>query len=94
MQAQYGNATVSRVVDIDPFALPLSFLFPDATLEALAPARAALACTHVDWANAAVLHAVQSHLIRFAGKTFASAHHRMSQTEIDYRTGWAAASTF
>ena len=23
MQAQYGNATVSRVIDIDPFALPL-----------------------------------------------------------------------
>jgi glyoxylase-like metal-dependent hydrolase (beta-lactamase superfamily II) len=69
MQVQYGNATVSRVIDLDPFALPLSFLFPDATMEALAPACAALAGTYVDWAHATVLLAVQSHLIRFAGKT-------------------------
>jgi glyoxylase-like metal-dependent hydrolase (beta-lactamase superfamily II) len=69
MQAQYGSATVSRVVDLDPFALPLKFLFPNATLEALAPARDMLAGIHVDWANAAVLLAVQSRLIRFGGKT-------------------------
>ena len=43
MQAQYGRATVSRVIDLDPFALPLEFLFPNATLEALAPARDMLA---------------------------------------------------
>jgi glyoxylase-like metal-dependent hydrolase (beta-lactamase superfamily II) len=69
MQARYGSATVTRIVDIDPFALPLTFLFPDATLDALAPSRDALASTHVDWANVAVLLAVQSHLVRFAGKT-------------------------
>ena len=34
--ARYGSATVSRIVDLDPFALPLGFLFPGATLEALA----------------------------------------------------------
>lgn len=68
MQAQYSNATVSRVVDLDPFPLPLSFLFPDASLQALTPAREALE-RHVDWANSAVLLAVQSHLVRFAGKT-------------------------
>jgi glyoxylase-like metal-dependent hydrolase (beta-lactamase superfamily II) len=69
MQAQYGGATVARVVDIDPFALPLNFLFPDARLELLAPAREALDGRHLDWASSAVLLAVQGHLVRFAGKT-------------------------
>ena len=68
MTAWYGSATVSRVIDLDPFALPLTFLFPNATIEALAPERDTLAGTHVDWPNAAILLAVQSHLIRFAGK--------------------------
>lgn len=67
--SRYGSATVSRIVDIDPFPLGLGFLFPGATLEALAHAREALAGTHVDWANGTVLLAVQSHLIRFGGKT-------------------------
>ena len=26
--ARYGSATVSRIIDLDPFALPLAFLFP------------------------------------------------------------------
>ena len=69
LEAQYGSATVNRIVDIDPFPLGLGFLFPGATLEALSPARDALAGTHVDWANGTVLLAVQSHLIRFGGKT-------------------------
>jgi glyoxylase-like metal-dependent hydrolase (beta-lactamase superfamily II) len=68
-ESRYGSAIVSRVVDIDPFALGLGFLFPGATLEALAPAREALADTHIDWAKGTVLLAVQSHLIRFGGKT-------------------------
>lgn len=68
-EVQYGSATVNRIVDIDPFALGLGFLFPGATLEALSPARDALAGTHIDWANGTVLLAVQSHLIRFGGKT-------------------------
>ena len=67
--ARYGSAHVHRVIDLDPFALPLGFLFPGATLEALAPARGTLAGTHIDWANTTVLLAVQSHLIRFGGKT-------------------------
>jgi glyoxylase-like metal-dependent hydrolase (beta-lactamase superfamily II) len=69
MTAQYGEATVSRVIDLDPFALPLKFLFPTATLEAIELDRDALAGIHIDWTNAAVLLAVQSHLIRFGGKT-------------------------
>jgi glyoxylase-like metal-dependent hydrolase (beta-lactamase superfamily II) len=68
-QSWYGNATVCRVVDIDPFPLGLGFLFPGATLAALAPARDTLTGTHVDWAKGTVLLAVQSHLIRFGGKT-------------------------
>ena len=67
--ASYGSATVHRVVDIDPFALPLSFLFPGATLEALGPTRDVLAGSHIDLQTASVLLAIQSHLIRFGGKT-------------------------
>ena len=69
MSARYGDATVARIIDLDPFALPLDFLFPDASLAALAHARAMLAGTHLDWANGQILLAVQSHLVRFAGKT-------------------------
>jgi glyoxylase-like metal-dependent hydrolase (beta-lactamase superfamily II) len=67
--AQYGTARVHRVVDLDPFAIPLDFIFPGATIEALAPHRDALAPTHVDFDNATILIAIQSHLIRFGGKT-------------------------
>jgi glyoxylase-like metal-dependent hydrolase (beta-lactamase superfamily II) len=68
MTAQYGKATVDRVIDIDPFALPLGFLFPDAQPGALAPHAEALD-RHVDLAAGNILLAVQSHLVRFAGKT-------------------------
>jgi len=64
-----GRAVIQRVVDLDPFALGLDFLFPDATLAALANWRDTLAGRHVNWRNAAVLLAVQSHLVRFGGKT-------------------------
>jgi glyoxylase-like metal-dependent hydrolase (beta-lactamase superfamily II) len=67
--AQCESATVSRVIDIDPFALPLAFLFPGATLDALGTARDSLTGTHVDWTHGNILLAVQSHLIRFGGKT-------------------------
>jgi glyoxylase-like metal-dependent hydrolase (beta-lactamase superfamily II) len=69
MAAQYGEATVSRIIDLDPFALPLDFLFPNATLAAIAHARDMLAGTHIDWTGAKVLLAVQSHLLRVGGKT-------------------------
>ena len=67
--AQYGSASVHRVIDLDPFTLPLPFLFPGASIEALGAAADALDGTHIDKANGAVHLAVQSHLIRFAGKT-------------------------
>ena len=47
MLTRYGAATVSRVVDLDPFALPLAFLFPNATLDAIGHARDVLSGTHV-----------------------------------------------
>jgi glyoxylase-like metal-dependent hydrolase (beta-lactamase superfamily II) len=66
---RYGSATIHRVIDLDPFPLPLGFLFPGATVAALAPFGEILAGSHVDIANASVLLAIQSHLVRFAGKT-------------------------
>lgn len=64
-----AQPTIQRIVDIDPFALPLGFLFPGASLEALGEYRGALDGSHVDWKSAAVLLAVQSHLVRAGGKT-------------------------
>jgi glyoxylase-like metal-dependent hydrolase (beta-lactamase superfamily II) len=66
--AQYGSASVHRIIDIDPFTLPLSFLFPGASIEALGAGAAALDGTHIDAASNGVHLAVQSHLIRYAGK--------------------------
>jgi len=65
---QYGNTRVDRVIDLDPFALPLGMLFPDASVEALRPHADLLAGTHVDMMGANILLAVQSHLIRLNGK--------------------------
>jgi glyoxylase-like metal-dependent hydrolase (beta-lactamase superfamily II) len=64
-----GKCTIHRIVDLDPFALKLGFLFPSGSLEALADGRDMLTDMHVDWANGAVLLAVQSHLLRIGGKT-------------------------
>lgn len=64
-----AKPTIQRIVDIDPFALPLGMLFPGATLAVLDQHRAALDGVHVDWASQTVLLAVQSHLVRAGGKT-------------------------
>ncbi len=61
--------TVHRIVDIDPFALPLDFLFPEAAIEALAPHAALLDGAHVDFGDGKILLAVQSHLVRVGGRT-------------------------
>ena len=66
---QHDRVRIQRVIDLDPFVLSFGFFFPDTTLAALAPARELLAGTHIDWANETVLLAVQSHVVRFAGKT-------------------------
>ena len=67
--SERGKATIQRIVDIDPFALQLGFLLPGASLEALGDHKGALGGQHVDWANGAILLAVQSHLVRAGGKT-------------------------
>jgi len=64
-----GDVTVHRVIDLDPFAIPLDVLFPGATLAQLRPIADLLAQDHVDFAAGKVLLAIQSHLLRFAGKT-------------------------
>src|SRR5690349_21673030 len=69
LATQYGTASVHRVIDLDPFTIPLGFIFPGATIEALAPYKDLLAPIHVDFDNGAALIAIQSHLIRFGGKT-------------------------
>jgi len=66
---QQDRVHIARVIDLDPFVLSFGFFFPDTTLAALTPARELLAGTHIDWPNETVLLAVQSHLVRFAGKT-------------------------
>ncbi len=63
------RVTVHRIADIDPFALPLKLLFPDATIDALAPQATLLEGRHVDFAAATVLLAIQSHLVRIGGTT-------------------------
>jgi glyoxylase-like metal-dependent hydrolase (beta-lactamase superfamily II) len=65
----HGGTTISRVVDLDPFAIPIGIIFPDAAVDRINPAAQMLAGVHFDFAAGKVLLAVQSHLVRFAGKT-------------------------
>jgi len=64
-----GKTTVHRVIDLDPFAIPIADIFPGATLAQLDGAAQALAERHVDFTTGKVLLVIQSHLVRFAGKT-------------------------
>jgi glyoxylase-like metal-dependent hydrolase (beta-lactamase superfamily II) len=72
-----GNATIElskltlhRIVDLDPFAIPVEAIFPGASLAQLDPAaRGILADRHVDFAAGKILLVIQSHLLRFGGKT-------------------------
>ncbi len=64
-----GPATVERVIDLDPFALGLSFLFPAARLDDLRSHAALLAPDHVDFKTGDLLLAVQSFVLRVNGLT-------------------------
>jgi glyoxylase-like metal-dependent hydrolase (beta-lactamase superfamily II) len=64
-----GKITVHRVIDLDPFAIPIANIFPGATPAQLNPAAHMLADQHFDFATGKVLLVIQSHLVRFAGKT-------------------------
>lgn len=64
-----GAATLGRIVDIDPFALGLSFLFPGAKIEDLQPHAALLAPDHVNFATGELLLGVQSFVLRIGDLT-------------------------
>ena len=64
-----GAATIERIVDMDPFRLPLTMIFPDATLGELEDAREWLEPHSMDFAAGEVLLGVQSHLLRIGGLT-------------------------
>ena len=64
-----GPATVERVVDLNPFALGLSFLFPAARVDDLRSHAELLAPDHVDFETGDLLLAVQSFVLRVNGLT-------------------------
>ena len=53
-----------RIVDLDPFALPLGFLFPDADMAMIRHAESVLAPDHVDYDRGLILLGIQSLLLR------------------------------
>ncbi len=53
-----------RIVDLDPFALPLGFLFPDADMAMIRHAESVLAPHHVDYDRGLILLGIQSLLLR------------------------------
>jgi len=63
-----GNAVIHRIVDLDPFALPLGFLFPGAELEMLRGEEAMLAPHHLDFATGNILLGVFSYLLQIGGR--------------------------
>jgi glyoxylase-like metal-dependent hydrolase (beta-lactamase superfamily II) len=66
---RWQQISISRIVDLDVFAIPLQTIFPDGSIAALSPFADALADRHVDFAAGKVLLTIQSHLLRFGGKT-------------------------
>lgn len=64
-----GAATLDRIVDIDPFALGLTFLFPDAKIQEIEPHKDLLVPDHVDYQQQTLLLGVQSFLLRTGSLT-------------------------
>lgn len=62
-----GQARISRICDMDRFALPLSFLLPDAQAEVLTPFTDTLAPWHVDLAQGTILLGIHSLLVQTDG---------------------------
>jgi len=69
LAVQSKRISIHRIVDLDLFAIPLETIFPDGRIAALNPFAEALADRHVDFAAGKVLLTIQSHLLRFGGKT-------------------------
>lgn len=55
---------IQRVIEIDRFALPLTFLFPEANIDNLRPHADCLAPHHIDFEAESLLLAIQSMVIR------------------------------
>ena len=64
-----GGATLDRIIDLDPFRLPLRFLMPAADIEAIRPHRGLLEPHHVDFATQEVLLGLHSLVLRTGGLT-------------------------
>lgn len=62
-----GSGTIERIVDFDPFALPLGFILPGATVEAIRHFEPVLAPHHVDYTSGNVLLGIHSLLLRSGG---------------------------
>ena len=69
LAVQSKRISIHQIVDLDLFAIPLETIFPDGRIAALNPFAEALADRHVDFAAGKVLLTIQSHLLRFGGKT-------------------------
>ena len=68
LATQSQHISINRIVDLDLFAIPLETIFPDGQLQSLHPFVDALT-DHVDFAAGKILLTIQSHLVRFGGKT-------------------------
>ncbi|WP_102108646.1 MBL fold metallo-hydrolase [Oceaniglobus roseus] len=65
----FGDARIDKIVDLDPFVLPASLIFPGRRLKELAGEDALLSPHHVDFAADAVILSLHSFLLRLDGKT-------------------------
>ncbi len=59
-----GLLNIQRIIEIDRFALPVTFLFPEAEIEHLHPHRECLSPHHVDFESESLLLGIQSMVIR------------------------------
>jgi glyoxylase-like metal-dependent hydrolase (beta-lactamase superfamily II) len=64
-----GKLAIHRVVDLDPFVIPIQNIFPGASLDELGPDARILADRHVDFAGGKILLVIQSFVLRVGGKT-------------------------
>ena len=64
-----GRATLSRIIDIDPFALPFTFLLPEGNIDALRHETALLSPHHVDFETDTILLGLHSFVLRVGGLT-------------------------
>ncbi|HWK68961.1 MAG TPA: MBL fold metallo-hydrolase [Rhizobiaceae bacterium] len=64
-----GGTTLEKIIDLDPFRLPLDFLIPSADIEALRPHRSLLEQHHLDFETGEALLGLHSLLLRAGGLT-------------------------